>query len=373
MRKSNAVRLDQSEAKDIDVDELELDFEEENADEAELDWVTLDEELVDGVDLEEDSDLLDMETDDRGEEDQGEFDTVAHYFRESARHKLLPADHERRLTEAVKDGRLARKRLAGNRTLSANVQRKLRVTIEQADEARDELVRANARLVISIAKRYQNLGLPLLDLIQEGNIGLLRAIDRFEPARGLRLSTYATWWVRQAINRAVANQGRTVRLPAYLQDRLHKMQRVTQDLEQTLGRAPNDEELADALTITAEEVHTMRVAAVPVTSLDDPFSDDEDDSPIAQLEDTEVIPLDELVARRMLREAMERALEELPARYAMILRMRYGMDGDKPRTLEYIAQKLNLSRERVRQIERDAFTRLRLQDDVRKQHLPMAA
>ncbi len=279
------------------------------------------------------------------------------------------------MTQAVKRGRVASKRLTTHpaKAFSTIERKKLNVDIQAGTDAREELVRGNARLVISIAKRYQNLGLPLMDLIQEGNIGLLRAIDRFEPARGLRLSTYATWWVRQAINRAVANQGRAIRLPAYLQDRLHKMYRVAQDLEQTLGRAPNDDELAATLEVAPEEVQSMRTAAVPVTSLDEPLSDDEDDSPLAQLEDSEIVPLDELVARRMLREAMERALEELPARYAMIVRMRYGMDGDRPRTLEDIAQKLNLSRERVRQIERDAFTRLRMQDDVRKQRLPMAA
>jgi RNA polymerase primary sigma factor len=365
MKHSKAKQIDRYVVKDVDVDEVELDVDlDEVEEELEAEWIVMEHDSADTAELDDDTDL--EEDADNAPVDEGEFDTVAHYFRESARHKLLPPDRERELTEAVKRGRIARKRLDTTRSLNAANRLKLNATIAQANEARDELVRANARLVISIAKRYQNLGLPLMDLIQEGNIG-------FEPARGLRLSTYATWWVRQAINRAVANQGRTVRLPAYLQDRLHKMQRVAQDLEQTLGRAPNDDELADVLAITPDDVHAMRSAAVPVSSLDDPISDDDDESPVAQIEDTEVIPLDELVARRMLREAMERALEELPARYAMILRMRYGIDGDKPRTLEYIAQKLNLSRERVRQIERDAFSRLRLQDDVRKQRLPMAA
>jgi RNA polymerase primary sigma factor len=371
MKNTKTKRIDRYEVKDVDLDEIDLDTElDEVEEEEEFDWAVMEQESVDNAELEDD---VESSEEDHEPVDEGDFDTVAHYFRESARHKLLPPDRERALTETVKRGRVARQRFERSRSLTAANQQKLNQTIEQANEARDELVRTNARLVISIAKRYQNLGLPLMDLIQEGNIGLLRAIDRFEPARGLRLSTYATWWVRQAINRAVANQGRTVRLPAYLQDRLHKMQRVAQDLEQTLGRAPNEEELADVLEITPDDVHTMRTAAVPVSSLDDPINEDDDESPVAQLEDTEVIPLDELVARRMLREAMERALEELPARYAMILRMRYGMDGDKPRTLEYIAQKLNLSRERVRQIERDAFSRLRLQEDIRKQRLPMAA
>ena len=374
MKNSKIKPIDRYEINDVDVEEVELDADllDEAEEELEAEWIVTEHDSADTAELEDETDLLEEDAESTPA-DEGEFDTVAHYFRESARHKLLPPDRERELTEAVKRGRIARKRLTTSRSLNAANRHKLSDTTAKANEARDELVRANARLVISIAKRYQNLGLPLMDLIQEGNIGLLRAIDRFEPARGLRLSTYATWWVRQAINRAVANQGRTVRLPAYLQDRLHKMQRVAQDLEQTLGRAPNDEELADILSITPEDVHTMRTAAVPVSSLDDPISEDDDESPVAQIEDTDVIPLDELVARRMLREAMERALEELPARYAMILRMRYGIDGDKPRTLEYIAQKLNLSRERVRQIERDAFSRLRLQEDVRKQRLPMAA
>jgi len=375
MKHSKTKPIDRYAEKEVDlIDEIELDGEldevEVDEEEVELEWAVLENDAVDSAELDDDPDGPEEE---REAVDEGEFDTVAHYFRESARHKLLGPEHERSLTEAVKRGRVARQRFERNRSLAPATQQKLNQTIVQANEARDELVRANARLVISIAKRYQNLGLPLMDLIQEGNIGLLRAIDRFEPARGLRLSTYATWWVRQAINRAVANQGRTVRLPAYLQDRLHKMQRVSQDLEQTLGRAPNEEELADILEITPDDVHTMRTAAVPVSSLDDPINEDDDESPVAQIEDTEVTPLDELVARRMLREAMEHALEELPARYAMILRMRYGMDGDKPRTLEYIAQKLNLSRERVRQIERDAFSRLRQHDAIRKQHLPMAA
>ncbi|MBI5564371.1 MAG: sigma-70 family RNA polymerase sigma factor [Chloroflexi bacterium] len=323
----------------------------------------------------DDDDWIDDEPEVEVASDPGEFDSVAHYFKESARHRLLPHDRERELTQAVKRGRMAGKRQSARpaKSFSTSERKKLSADIQAGIDAREELVRGNARLVISIAKRYQNLGLPLMDLIQEGNIGLLRAIDRFEPARGLRLSTYATWWVRQAINRAVANQGRAIRLPAYLQDRLHKMYRVAQDLEQTLGRAPNDDELAATLEVAPEEVQSMRSAAVPVTSLDEPLGDDEDDSPLAQLEDSDIVPLDELVARRMLREAMDRALEELPARYAMIVRMRYGMDGDRPRTLEDIAQKLNLSRERVRQIERDAFTRLRMQDDVRKQRLPIAA
>ncbi len=286
MKNSKVKQIDRYEVNEVDADEMEPDADlDEAEEELEAEWVVMEHDSAETAELDDEADLFEEEAE-SAPVDEGEFDTVAHYFRESARHKLLPPDRERELTEAVKRGRIARKRLDQSRSLDAANRQKLNNTLVTANEARDELVRANARLVISIAKRYQNLGLPLMDLIQEGNIGLLRAIDRFEPARGLRLSTYATWWVRQAINRAVANQGRTVRLPAYLQDRLHKMHRVAQDLEQTLGRAPNDEELADMLEITPEEVHSMRTAAVPVSSLDDPMSEDDDESPVAQIEDS---------------------------------------------------------------------------------------
>ena len=359
---------------DVDFDELEddVDLDESEADEPEFGWITAEEE-GDRAELDDDFDTAEDEVEPlREDEDEDVFDIVTHYFHEAACHKLLTPEAERLLTEAVKRGSEARRRMKRSRSLTAAAQRRLNQTIEQADRARGDLVQSNTRLVISIARRYQNLGLPLMDLIQEGNLGLLRAIDRFEPARGFRLSTYATWWVRQAINRAVANQGRTVRLPAYLQDRLYKMYRVSQDLEQMLGRAPDDEELAERLALAPEHVRTLRVMSGSVASLDDPFNGEDDESPIAQLEDMRVIPLDELVARRLLHESIERALDELPARHALVLRLRYGIDGDKPQTLEYIARKLNLSRERVRQIEREAFTRLRKQQDICRQQWPIS-
>ena len=296
------------------------------------------------------------------------FDVVSQYFQESAQHRLLTGEQEQELTLAVERGRSARQKLERSRpALSETTRRQLRRDIEQAQEAREELVRSNARLVISVAKRYQNLGLPLMDLIQEGNIGLLRAIERFEPGRGLRFSTYATWWVRQGIGRAVANQGRTIRLPAYLQDRVQHLSRATQTLEQSLGRAPNETELAVKLAISPADIRSLQAVVAPVISLDDSLSEMDDESSLEQLEDNQVTPVDELVAGHLLREAMDRALEQLPARNAQIVRLRYGLDDDQPHTLEAIAQKLNLSRERVRQIEREAFSRLRMSIDVRRQ------
>jgi RNA polymerase primary sigma factor len=353
---------------ELDEDELEVD----RADEVGLFSET---EPVNQIESSDDE-LAELDAEDEREAALAEdgFDAVGQYFQESARHRLLSVEQERELTTAVARGRSAGQKLAhSRRSWSETTRYQLRREIEQGLRAREELVRSNARLVISIAKRYQNLGLPLMDLIQEGNIGLLRAIDRFEPARGLRLSTYATWWVRQGINRAVANQGRTIRLPAYLQDRVQQLSRAAQTLEQALGRAPNEAELAARLAVTPTDIRSLRAVAVPVVSLDDSLSEAGEDSPWEQLEDTQVTPVDELVARNLLRETMEQALEELPARYAQIVRMRYGLDGDLPSTLDAIAQRLNLSRERVRQIEREAFSRLRMSIDVRRQWFPLAA
>jgi RNA polymerase primary sigma factor len=343
---------------ELDEDELEIDRSDDDVptDETEPpDHFEIIDEMLD-TDLEPE-DIL----------DEGGFDVVVQYFQESARHQLLSAAQEKELAQAVERGRLADKKLARTRrSLSETTRRQLRREISQALIAREELARSNARLVISVAKRYQNLGLPLMDLIQEGNIGLLRAIDRFEPARGLRLSTYATWWVRQRINRAVANQGRTIRLPAYLQDRLHQLYRVSQTLEQILGRAPNDAELAARLEVTPNDIQSLRTIAMPTVSLDDSLNEDDDESALEQIEDTQVAPVDDLIGRHLLSESIALALEELPARYALIVRMRYGLDSNQPHTLEAIARKLSLSRERVRQIERDALTRLRMSAVVHK-------
>ena len=357
--------LDMNWLDELDEDELEVDRSED-------DTPTDEAESLDQIDLNDDElDMLNPDLEPEEVPDEGGFDVVMQYFQESARHHLLSAGQEQELARAVERGRIAEKKLA--RTRRSRSETTLRREIAQALMAREELARSNARLVISIAKRYQHLGLQLMDLIQEGNIGLLRAIDRFEPSRGLRLSTYATWWVRQGISRAVANQGRTIRLPAYLQDQLRQLYQVSQTLEQSLGRAPNDAELAARLAVTPTDIQSLRAVATPVVSLDDPLSDDDDESALEQVEDTQVTPVDDLVARRLLREAVERALEELPARYALVVRLRYGLNGAQPHTLENIAQKLSVSRERVRQIERDAFTRLRTLTEVRRQWLPLAA
>src|SRR3989304_787994 len=271
------MRLDINWLDELDEDELEVDRSDD-------DVLTDEIELQDHIELSDDGlDALDADLEPEEVPDEGGFDVAAQYFQESARHRLLSAGQERELTLAVERGRIAGKKLERNRpALSEPTRRQLRREISQALTAREELVRSNARLVISIAKRYQHLGLPLMDLIQEGNIGLLRAIDRFEPSRGLRLSTYATWWVRQRINRAVANQSRTIRLPAYLQDRLSQLYQVSQTLEQSLGRAPSDAELAARLAVTPTDIQLLQAGAVPVVSLDDPLSADDDESQLEQ-------------------------------------------------------------------------------------------
>jgi RNA polymerase primary sigma factor len=275
------MRLDINWVDELDGDDREADRSDDNVLNAEA-------EQVDQLENSDDEfEALDAELESEAILAEGGFDVLAQYFQESARHPLLSAVQERELTWAVARGRVAGQKLAHRRRSGSETTRyQLHREIEQGLTAREELVRSNARLVISVAKRYQNLGLPLIDLIQEGNIGLLRAIDRFEPERGLRLSTYATWWVRQGINRAVANQGRTIRLPAYLQDRVQALSRAAQTLEQVLGRAPNETELAARLAVTPIDIRSLRAVAVPVVSLDDSLSDADDESPLEQLEDT---------------------------------------------------------------------------------------
>lgn len=352
----------------------EMDDDEPTASWAEVDTATDEASLDYGESGDDELDQRDVEEEPDEMPEGGGFDVVVQYFQESARHQLLTIEQEQALTRAVARGRIAEKKLARTRpALSAAVKRQLRRDIAQARTARDELVRSNARLVISIAKRYQNLGLQFMDLIQEGNLGLLRALDRFEPARGLRLSTYATWWVRQGIARAVANQGRTIRLPAYMQDRLHQVYKSSQALEQSLGRAPDDTELAQHLAIPPADLRTLQTLTASVISLDDSLNIDNDESALEQLEDTQITPVDELVARHLLRTALDQAIAKLPARLALIVQMRYGLNGDRPQTLESIAQALSLSRERVRQIERDAFAYLRASVEVRQQWQPLVA
>jgi RNA polymerase primary sigma factor len=225
--------------------------------------------------------------------------------------------------------------------------------------AREHLIKANTRLVVSIAKRYVGRGVPLLDLIQEGNLGLMKAVEKFEYRRGFRFSTYATWWIRQMITRAVADQGRTIRLPVHMSDRIRQLFKTTRELEQSLGRPPTPQELAARLNLSNNKIQWLLQVSWTPLSLESPVGDEED-SELGMFVEDQVNPTPyQIVYQNMLRERLDEVLSTLPAREARILRMRFGLDDNHPYTLEEVGEKFGLTRERIRQIEGKALRRLR--------------
>ncbi len=233
------------------------------------------------------------------------------------------------------------------------------LAMERAQEAREHLGRANTRLVVSIAKRYMGQGLPFPDLIQEGNVGLMRAVDKYDYERGNRFSTYATWWIRQAITRALAQKTRTIRIPLHMTERIRQMYRTAQVLEQELGRRPTPEEIAEEMNLPADSVRGMMDASQHAIALERPVGDEGDSEFGDFIEDQDTPEPDEAAAHHLLQETIEEVLSELTPRQAHILRLRFGLGGGEQHTLEEIANKFGLSRERIRQLEKEALRRLR--------------
>jgi RNA polymerase primary sigma factor len=285
-------------------------------------------------------------------------DTIGMYFKEVSRVPLLTADEEVALAQRIESGRLARAELARG-YVSDRRRVELRRLVEDGWKAREHLITANSRLVISIAKKYMNRGVPFLDLIQEGNIGLMRATKKFEYRRGHKFSTYATWWIRQAISRAVADQGRTIRVPVHMGDQINKLLRVQHELTQQFDRKPKIEELAEALEVTPEKVeHMMEVARRPL-SLELP-TDDEGDSTLGDFIEDQEIPLpDDTATSHLLKESLLSVLDSLPSREVRILQLRFGLLDGQAYTLEEVGRKMGVTRERVRQIQAQALSRLR--------------
>jgi RNA polymerase primary sigma factor len=231
--------------------------------------------------------------------------------------------------------------------------------IEDGWAAREHLITANSRLVISVAKKYMGRGVPFLDLIQEGNIGLIRATKKFEYRRGHKFSTYATWWIRQAVTRAIADQGRTIRVPVHMGDQINKLLRIQHQLTQRLGREPSLEELAETLEVTPKKVENMIQVARRPLSLETP-TDDEEDSMLGDfIEDDEAPPPDDTATYNLLKEHLGTVLDSLPPREVRILQLRYGLLDGQAYTLEEVGRKMGVTRERVRQIEAQALSRLR--------------
>jgi RNA polymerase primary sigma factor len=285
-------------------------------------------------------------------------DTIGLYLKEVSRVPLLTAEEEVELSQRIERGRMAREELAIGK-VSDKRRSELRLLIEDGWDAREHLVTANSRLVISVAKKYMSRGVPFLDLIQEGNIGLIRATKKFDYRRGHKFSTYATWWIRQAVTRAIADQGRTIRVPVHMGDQINKLLRTQHQLTQKLGRDPSVEELAIALDVLPKKVENMIQVSRRPLSLETP-TDNEDDSVLGDfIEDDEIPAPDETATYNLLREHLELVMDSLPPREVRILQLRYGLLDGQAYTLEEVGRKMGVTRERVRQIEAQALSRLR--------------
>src|SRR5689334_8419244 len=274
-------------------------------------------------------------------------DPVGLYFRQMAQEPLLTAQEEIELAKRIEVGKEARRCLhrAGARELYGPswVSHMDRLILD-GQSAREHLGRANTRLVVSIAKRYMGQGLPFPDLIQEGNVGLMRAVDKYDYTRGNRFSTYATWWIRQAITRALAQKTRTIRIPLHMTERIRQMYRTAQILEQELGRRPTPEEIAGEMDLPADSVRGMMDASQHAIALERPVGDDGDSEFGDFIEDQDTPEPGEAAAHHLLQETIEEVLSELTPRQARILRLRFGLGGGEQHTLEEIANKFGLSR-----------------------------
>ncbi len=286
-------------------------------------------------------------------------DTISLYLKEMARVPLLTPAEEIMLAKSLEKGRKAQKRLSRNGIHSEDDKLKLRRYIREGDRSRDHLIKANTRLVVSIAKKYMGQGVPFSDLIQEGNLGLMKAVEKFDYRRGYKFSTYATWWIRQAITRALADQGRTIRVPVHMSDRIRKLHQVSRQLEQIWGRKPTPEELADHMDLEPSKVRWMlRVSRHPV-SLERPVGEEEDSELGNFIEDEDAPTPPDAAYHRLLQEKLEDVLSTLTPREARILRLRFGLQNGRSYTLEEVGKKFGLTRERIRQIEGQALRKLR--------------
>jgi RNA polymerase primary sigma factor len=342
------VEVDVKSSDDDDDDDKELDDEP-------------DEMSLSDLDIEE---SVDLETD---------LDTIAHsvkiddpvrmYLKEIGQIPLLNIDEEKKYAVMVAEGQIAKEQLDlevnGDITYSDEDKQRLNDAIDKAQYAKNKLVEANYRLVVSIAKKYTNRGLLFLDLIQEGNMGLMRAVDKFNHEKGFKFSTYATWWIRQAITRAVADQARTIRIPVHMVETINKMIRIQRQLVQELGREPSVEEIADKMGITPEKVQNIqRIAKEPI-SLEAHVGEEEDSSLGDFISDPNALTPHEYMLKEMVNQTLDEVLETLTDREEKVLRLRYGLFDGKNHTLEEVGREFGVTRERIRQIEAKALRKLR--------------
>ena len=288
-------------------------------------------------------------------------DAVGAYLEAIGRHDLLTKEDEARLGRLVLDGLVALERIDSSEKLSSKQRRKLNEAIAEGQRARDQFVVANLRLVVSIARRYQSTGLPLGDLIQLGNLGLMHAVEKFDFRKGFKFSTYATWWIRQAITRGYADTARQIRLPAHAEDTFRLVARVSDDLEARLGRTPTDEEIAEASGVDADRVREVRRFPTRMASVDAPIGDgDSDDLLLGDTIADDEMPFADDIANRDARvHVVKTMLGVLDDRERRIVELRYGLDGGGPRDLAEVGKEIGVTRERVRQIEARVLSKLR--------------
>jgi RNA polymerase primary sigma factor len=285
-------------------------------------------------------------------------DPVRMYLKEIGRVELLSGEEERRLAQAIEDGNRAALQL-DNPDLDAVERRRLMRSVRAGQDAKSELIQANLRLVVSIAKRYTLRGMQFLDLIQEGNLGLMRAVDKFDHTKGFKFSTYATWWIRQAITRSIADQARTIRIPVHMVESMNRVLRTQRQMHQELEREPTLDELSDRCGLPPDRVREiLRISQDPL-SLDSPLGEEDDMSLADFLPDLTADTPADMATKTMLVQAVEEALGELSEREQEIVRMRFGLDDGQPKTLEDVGREFGVTRERIRQIEAKTLAKLR--------------
>jgi RNA polymerase primary sigma factor len=286
-------------------------------------------------------------------------DPVKDYLKQIGKVALLNAELEVELAKRIEAGLFAEEKLAGKRKLAKDMERDLRWVVKDGQKAKSHLLEANLRLVVSLAKRYTGRGMQFLDLIQEGNLGLIRAVEKFDYTKGYKFSTYATWWIRQAITRAMADQARTIRIPVHMVEVINKLARVQRQLLQDLGREPTPEELARELDMTPEKVVEVQKYGREPISLSTPLGEDGDSEFGDLIEDTEAVVPADAVGFTMLQRELERILQSLHPREAGVIKSRFGLGDGVQKTLDQIGEEFGVTRERIRQIESKTMSKLR--------------